>query len=64
MDQHPTARAAPAGPADEISVTHTRTGSTVDQRTHRMTVRVYDWCPEYGAHTDPELRSAYAERGI
>jgi hypothetical protein len=29
-----------------------------------MTIRVYDWCPEHGAHLDPDLPQGYVENGI
>lgn len=37
---------------------------TIYTRPSRMTLKVYDWCPEHGAHTDPELHGAYADQGI
>lgn len=38
---------------------------TVYERPSAMTLRVYDVCPEHGAHTDPELQAfGYAQHGI
>lgn len=38
---------------------------TVYEHPSTMTIRIYDVCPEHGAHTDPELQQQdYAEHGI
>ena len=34
------------------------------QRTHQLTITVYDVCAEHGRHTDPELHRTDIDRGI
>jgi hypothetical protein len=64
MDQQP-----PAQDADK-KVTVPEVGfapkpRTVYEHPSAMTIRVYDFCPEHGVHTDPELQAfGYAEGGI
>jgi hypothetical protein len=47
-----------------ITYSHTSSPATADERTRTMTIRVYDWCPEHGAHLDPDLPQGYVENGI
>lgn len=50
--------------AQAVEIVHAPVPMTPRTPPSTMTLRIYDWCPEHGAHTDPELHGAYAEWGI
>lgn len=64
MDQQIPTQRTETPEAPVITFSHTTHPATVDERTHTMTIRVYDWCPEYGAHLDPDLPGIDADHGI
>lgn len=62
MDQQTSAQ-TPTEKIEVAEVVYAPMPATVYTQPSAMTLRIYDWCPEHGAHTDPELRAS-TEHGI
>lgn len=52
-----TALGKSRNPEDETPVATRPQDTTLPPIPHQLRIRVYDVCPEHGAHTDPELQA-------